>query len=136
MAIALIVTGTLAAIALYYASRYVKVGPNEVLIVSGRRTVYVDPKTNQEVFKNFRIYHGGGTFVWPVREKVDHMSVELMTLEIRTPEFFTKFGVPIVVDGIAQIKVRSDDLIPTATAAEMFLSKSREEMNEIAHQMK
>jgi len=41
--------------------------------------------------------------VIPIREKVDTMSVELMTLEIRTPEFFTKFGVPIVVDGIAQI---------------------------------
>lgn len=71
----------------------------------------------------------------PVRERVDFMSVELMTLEIRTPEFFTKFGVPIVVDGIAQIKVRSEDPVAVATAAEMFLSKSTAEMNEIAHQM-
>ena len=29
-----------------------------------------------------------------------------------------------IVDGIAQIKVRSDDPIATATAAEMFLSRS------------
>jgi len=135
MSIILFMLGTLAAVACFYATRYVKVGPNEVLIVSGRKGTYVDPRSGQKVTRNFRIYHGGGTFVWPVREKVDRMSVELMTLEIRTPEFFTKFGVPIVVDGIAQIKVRSDDPIPTATAVEMFLSKSRDEMNETAHQM-
>jgi flotillin len=119
----------------FYASRYEKVGPNEVLIVSGRPGTYESPTTMQRTKRNFRIYHGGGTFVWPVRERVDRMSVELMTLEIRTPEFYTKFGVPIVVDGIAQIKVRSDDPIATVTAAEMFLSRSRAEMNEIAHQM-
>lgn len=123
------------ALVAFYASRFQKVGPNEVLIVSGRKTRYVDPKTNEQVVKNFRIFHGGGTFVLPIREKVSRMSVELMTLEIRTPEFFTKFGVPIVVDGIAQIKVLSDDPIATATAAEMFLSKTRAQMNEIAHQM-
>ncbi|MBL8744631.1 MAG: flotillin family protein, partial [Myxococcales bacterium] len=115
--------------------RYRKVGPNKVLIVSGRRGTYLDRATGETVVKSFRIYHGGGTFVLPLREKVDLMSVELMTLEIRTPEFFTKFGVPIVVDGIAQIKVRSDDPLAVATAAEMFLSKTEKEMNEIAHQM-
>jgi len=114
---------------------YEKCGPNEVLIVSGRPTSYTDPETHETVRKNFRIYHGGGTFIWPVRERIDRMSVELMTLEIRTPEFFTKFGVPIVVDGIAQIKVMSDDPMAIATAAEMFLSKTPDQMNEIAHQM-
>ena len=114
---------------------YRKVGPNQVLIISGRRGAYVDPATGESIEKSFRIYHGGGTFVVPLREKVDVMSVELMTLELRTPEFFTKFGVPIVVDAIAQIKVRSDDPLAVATAAEMFLSKTKEEMNEIAHQM-
>lgn len=117
------------------AASYKKVGPNEVLIVSGRRAAYVDRETGERVQKSFAVLHGGGTLVLPIREKVDRMSVELMTLEIRTPEFFTKFGVPIVVDGIAQIKVRSDDPVALATAAEMFLSKSAREMNEIAHQM-
>lgn len=118
-----------------YASRYEKVGPNEVLIVSGRKSCMTDPETGEKVVKNFSIYHGGGTLVLPIRERVDRMSVELMTLEICTPEFFTEYGIPIVVDGIAQIKVLSDDSISVATAAEMFLSKTKEEMNEIAHQM-
>lgn len=118
----------------YYSSKYEKVGPNEVLIVSGRPGSYTAPD-GSKVDKNFRIYHGGGTFVWPIRERVDRLSLELMTLEIRTPEFYTKFGVPIIVDGIAQIKVRSDDTSSLITAAEMFLSKTRTEMNEIALQM-
>ncbi|MGE0707109.1 MAG: flotillin family protein [Planctomycetota bacterium] len=120
---------------IYIASRYEKVGPNEVLIVSGRRGRYECGETGQTVEKNFRVYHGGGTFVMPIRERVDRMSVELMTLEIETPPFFTKFGMPIEVDGIAQIKVMSDDPISIVTAAEMFLSKTAEEMNQIAHQM-
>ncbi|MFY9235465.1 MAG: SPFH domain-containing protein [Fimbriimonadaceae bacterium] len=118
----------------FYAAKYEKVGPNEVLIVSGRPSSYT-AQDGSRVHKNFRIYHGGGTFVWPVRERVDRLNLELMTLEIRTPEFYTKFGVPIIVDGIAQIKVRSDDPTALITAAEMFLSRSRTEMNEIALQM-
>jgi flotillin len=122
-------------ITLVCSVQYRKVGPNEVLIVSGRKCVYVDPSTGNDVRKNFSVHHGGGTFVVPLRERVDVMSVELMTLEIETPEFYTKLGVPIVVNGIAQIKVRSDDPFAIATAAEMFLSKTKAEMNEIAHQM-
>lgn len=127
---------TVAASAIAVAiSGYRKVGPNRVLVVSGRRGHFLDPSTGEAHQKSFRIYHGGGTFVLPLFERVDVMSVELMTLELRTPEFFTKYGVPIVVDAIAQIKVRSDDPLAVATAAEMFLGKSASEMNEIAHQM-
>ena len=130
-AAALILVG----VATFYATHFQKSGPNEVLIVSGRRATYIDPDTGASIVKNFAIYHGGGTFILPIRERADRMSVELMTLEILTPEFFTKFGIPIVVDAIAQIKVSSDDPLRIATAAEMFLSKSTAEMNQIAHQM-
>ncbi len=114
-------------------NRWEKVGPNEVLIVSGRPHVYEGADGSRHA-KGFSIIHGGWTFVRPW-EKADRMKLELMTLEINTPAFYTKYGVPIVVDGIAQIKVRSDDLIATATAAEMFLSKSVDDLNQIAHQM-
>lgn len=114
-------------------ARWEKVGPNEVLIVSGRPHSYTAADGTAHRL-SFAIIHGGWTFVRPW-ERADRMTLELMTLEIKTPEFYTKFGVAIIVDGIAQIKVRSDDLVATATAAEMFLSKSREELNQIAHQM-
>lgn len=114
-------------------ARLEKVGPNEVLIVSGRSRDFT-AADGTHTHRGFSIIHGGYTFVKPW-ERADRMSLELMTLEIKTPEFYTKFGVAIVVDGIAQIKVRSDDSAATATAAEMFLSKSRDDLNQIAHQM-
>ncbi len=83
-------------------SRYVKVGPNHVLIVSGRRRRITTPD-GKTIEIGFRLVRGGGTFVWPVIEMAEMMSLELMTLEVRTPEVYTSMGVPIQVDGIAQI---------------------------------
>jgi flotillin len=76
-----------------WASRYTKVGPNDVLIVSGRRHRFVDFE-GQAGFRGFRIVKGGGTFVWPVIEKVDILSLELLTIDVQTPEVYTSKGVP------------------------------------------
>jgi len=115
-----------------YASRYVKVGPNTVLVISGkRRNIRAADGSLQSV--GFRIRVGGGAFVWPVLERVDTLSLEIMTLEVRTPEVYTSQGVPIVVDGIAQIKVRGDD-VSIRTAAEQFLGQSQTQIAQIALQ--
>jgi flotillin len=113
-------------------SRYVKVGPNHVLIVSGRRRRIITPD-GKTIEIGFRLVRGGGTFVWPVIEMAEMMSLELMTLEVRTPEVYTSMGVPIQVDGIAQIKVRNDD-VSIRTASEQFLSKGMEQVRMIALQ--
>src|SRR6185503_14218287 len=77
-----------------WASRYTKVGPNEVLVISGRKRGIVDPDgTAREV--GYRIVKGGGVFVWPVFEKVDVLSLELMTIDVQTPEVYTSKGVPV-----------------------------------------
>src|ERR1051325_9305973 len=115
-----------------WASRYTKVGPNQVLVISGRKHRMVDPDgTAREV--GFRIVKGGGVFVWPVYEKVDLLSLELMTIDVQTPEVYTSKGVPVKVDGVAQIKVKGDD-VSISTAAEQFLSKGSDEIKNIAMQ--
>jgi len=101
-------------------SRYQKVGPNEALIVygGGRQT---------------HIVVGGGRFIWPYINQVQRLSLELMTLEVTTQEVYTEYGVPVTVDGIAQVKVdRNDEMI--RTAAERFLGKSPTEVCAIALQ--
>ncbi len=113
-------------------SRYTKVGPNQVLVVSGRKHRYADPDGTDRA-RGFRIVKGGGTFVYPVVEKVDILSLELLTIDVQTPEVYTSKGVPVKVDGVAQIKVKGDD-ISIATAAEQFLSKSVDEIKNIAMQ--
>ena len=119
-------------IALIWASRYTKAGPNQVLIISGSKRKLTDPDGNvKEV--GFRVVKGGGTFVIPVKEKVDVLSLELLTIDVQTPEVYTSKGVPVKVDGVAQIKVKGDD-ISIATAAEQFLSKSVDDIKNIAMQ--
>jgi flotillin len=115
-----------------WASRYTKVGPNQVLVVSGRKHRLVEADgTTREV--GFRVVKGGGVFVWPVLEKVDILSLELLTIDVQTPEVYTSKGVPVKVDGVAQTKVKGDD-ISIATAAEQFLSKGVEDIKNIAMQ--
>ena len=117
---------------LIWASRYTKAGPNQVLIISGSKRRLIDPD-GKEREVGFRVVKGGGTFVIPVKEKVDVLSLELLTIDVQTPEVYTSKGVPVKVDGVAQIKVKGDD-ISIATAAEQFLSKSVEDIKNIAMQ--
>src|SRR5580704_10951156 len=111
-----------------FVSRYTKVGPNQVLIVSGRKHTLED---GSQV--GFRIVKGGGTFVLPIFEKVDLLSLELLTIDVQTPEVYTSKGVPVKVDGVSQIKVKGDD-VSIRTSAEQFLGKSQDEIRNIATQ--
>lgn len=120
-----------AAIAL--SSRLKKVGPNQVLIISGRGEAAVDPHTGERSRRRYRIVTGGSAFIWPVLERVDILSLELITIEVRTEEVYTVKGVPVTVDGVAQIKIGSDD-VSIATAAERFLSKTQQEILHVAHE--
>jgi flotillin len=115
-----------------WASRYTKVGPNQVLVISGRKHKMVDPDGNTRDI-GFRVVKGGGVFVWPVVEKVDILSLELLTIDVQTPEVYTSKGVPVKVDGVAQVKVKGDD-ISIATASEQFLSKGVDDIKNIAMQ--
>ncbi|MHC4861046.1 MAG: flotillin family protein, partial [Planctomycetota bacterium] len=60
-------------------------------------------------------------------------SLELLTLDVKTPEVYTKLGVPVIVDGVAQIKTKGDD-VSIAVAAEQYLSKGKNEVTRIALQ--
>src|SRR5438874_6160780 len=124
MEVALIVAGSvLVAVALIafavWAHQYTKVGPNEVLIISGR--------------KGYRIVRGGGTYVRPFREKVQRLSLELMQFDVRIGETYTMHGVPVQIDGVCMIKIEgTDDGI--GRAAEQFLSRGGEDIVRTAMQ--
>src|SRR3954468_4457202 len=102
-----------------WAHQYTKVGPNEVLIISGRR--------GRKRAHGYRIVRGGGTFVWPFRERVQRLSLELMQFDVRTQETYTTHGVPVQIDGVCMVKI--DGTEPgIERAAEQFLSRSREDI--------
>ncbi|MBN1680393.1 MAG: flotillin family protein [Anaerolineae bacterium] len=112
-----------------YASRVRKVGPNEVLVISGRK------QRNRETgeVEPYRIVKGGRAFIWPILERVDLLLLEIMTIEVTTEDVYTKQGVAVTLEGVAQVKVASDD-VSIRTAAERFLSKSRAEIINVAHE--
>ncbi len=114
------------------ARRYKKVGPNQVMIISGRK-YKIKTADNRFDEVGFRIRRGGGAFIMPLVEKVDLLSLEIMTLDITTPEVYTKPGVPIIVDGVAQVKVGGDEQ-SIRTSAEQFLGKTPEQIKDIALQ--
>ena len=68
-----------------------------------------------------------------VVQNASFLTLQVHTLDIRTPEVYTMHGVPVMVDGVAQIKVKGD-MESIATAAEQFLGKPDEELKNIATQ--
>ena len=94
-----------------------KVGPNEVLVVSGRGRV--------------KFITGGADMVIPLFQTWNHLSLEVMTLDVTTPEVYTPQGVPLIVEGVAQIKIKKDEASLRA-AAERFLGKEPQEITKIA----
>ena len=115
------------------AKRYKKVGPNQVMVISGRKHMVAQVGKEPQDFTGFRIRKGGGAFIMPLLERVDILSLEVMTLDFTTPEVYTKPGVPIVVDGVAQVKIRGDES-SIRTAAEQFLGKTVDQIKTIALQ--
>src|ERR1700739_451666 len=92
------------------ARMYRKAGPNEALIVYG--------------FRGPRVIKGHGTIIFPMVEACRELSLELMSFDVAPQQdLYTKQGVAVTVEAVAQIKVRSDQE-SILTAAEQFLSKT------------
>lgn len=109
----------------YWASRYTGVGPNQVLIVSGRKFQLPDGR-----FIGFRMVKSGDTFVYPEFEKADALSLEVMRIDMPRVRARTAGGRAMEADCVAQVNIRSDDT-SIVVAAERFLSKSPAEIKDI-----
>jgi len=92
---------------LVFRVRYKKAGPDEALIVFGRRKLLGKKfRSEKGEIEGFRIIRGGGTFVWPAWEQYEVLSLRMMTLEIDLPHVYTVQGIPINVKAVAQVKVQ------------------------------
>src|SRR3954452_18096313 len=96
--------------AMVFAGFLRKVAPNEALIVYGLRGT--------------RVVTGHGTIVMPIIEHAHTLSLELMSFDVAPKQdMYTKQGVAVTVEAVAQIKVKSDTM-SIKTAAEQFLTKT------------
>jgi flotillin len=97
----------------FLARLYRKAGPHEALIVYG--------------FRSKRVVVGRGTVVFPMVENCHELSLELMSFDVAPQQdLYTKQGVAVTVEAVAQIKVKSDTE-SIWTASEQFLTKSDQE---------
>src|SRR6201990_3489095 len=97
----------------FLASLYRKAGPHEALVVYG--------------FRGTRIVKGHGTVIFPMIEAFRGLSLELMSFDVApVQDLYTKQGVAVTVEAVAQIKVKSD-LESIQTASEQFLTKTPEQ---------
>jgi flotillin len=109
------VIGGLAALVIFmvfgmFARLYRKVGPNEALVVYGVRGI--------------RVVKGNGTIIIPMIENARELSLELMSFDVAPQQdLYTKQGVAVTVEAVAQIKVKSDRE-SILTASEQFLTKT------------
>src|SRR5512132_156253 len=96
-----------------FAKLFRKAGPHEAIIVYG--------------FRGTRIVKGKGTVIFPMIESSRGLSLELMSFDVAPQQdLYTKQGVAVTVEAVAQIKVKSDPE-SIQTAAEQFLTKTDQE---------
>jgi flotillin len=93
-----------------FARLYRKAGPHEALVVYG--------------FRGTRIIKGRGSVIFPMVENCRLLSLELMSFDVAPQQdLYTKQGVAVTVEAVAQIKVKSDPE-SIQTASEQFLTKT------------
>ncbi|HIC7188872.1 TPA: flotillin family protein [Enterococcus faecalis] len=116
-----------------FVSKYQTAKPVEALIISGSylgsKNVHVDEGGNK-----IKIVRGGGAFVLPVFQRSNRISLLSSKLDVSTPEVYTEQGVPVMCDGTSIIKIGSS-VEEIATAAEQFLGKTTEELENEAREV-
>lgn len=100
--------------------------PNEIVILSGRKRTLPDGS-----IVGYRIIRGGRALRIPIIEKAARMSLEVIPIELHVSNCYSKGGIPLTVNAIANIKIDSKE--PTlGNSVERFLGMKREEILQIA----
>jgi flotillin len=99
--------------------------PNEVLIFSGRQ------RRTAEGVVGFRIIKGGRGWRVPLFERVDRLDLTNMIIEVEVRGAYSKGGIPLNVQGVANIKIAGHEPVLRA-AVERLLGKSRDDIVKMA----
>jgi len=123
--------GVLAAMALF-ARNYIKVPPSMVAIFYGRKHTIVDEKGNRATV-GFRVVRGGAALRVPLLEQVEYLSLNIMSIQLKIQRAYTKEGVPVTVEAVANVKIAGDDM-SLRSASERFLGMGQEEIKGVIFQ--
>jgi flotillin len=97
-----------------------------VLIFAGSRTAIDDKRS-----VGYRLVKGGSGIQVPLLEKTFRMDLTNMIIELRVSNAYSKGGIPLTVEGVANIKIAGEE--PTIhNAIERLLGKSRKDIEQLA----
>lgn len=100
--------------------------PNEVLIFAGSSR-----RLDNERKVGYRLVKGGSSVRVPLLERALRMDLSNMIIELRVSNAYSKGGIPLTVDGVANIKVAGEE--PAIhNAIERLLGKSRQQIEQMA----
>lgn len=103
--------------------------PSEVLIFAGSRHSVGD--SQQKV--GYRLVKGGSSVRVPLLEQAFRMDLSNMIIELKVNNAYSKGGIPLMVESVANIKVAGEE--PTIhNAIERLLGKSRKEIEKLAQE--
>ncbi len=111
-----------------FSRNYIKVSPNLVAVLSGRKRKLPDGRV-----VGYRMVKGGAALRIPLLEKVEYLSLNVMTIPLEIRRAYTLKGVPVSVKAVANVKVRGDDTSLQA-AAERFLSMTHDQIQKVIFQ--
>lgn len=106
--------------------------PNEVLIFSGGHRKLATPQGDERTV-GYRIVQGGRGIRIPLIEVVDRMNLTNMVIELRVTGAYSRGGIPLNVQGVANVKI-SSKTAQLANAIERFLGMSREQIMQVARE--
>ena len=128
IAVIAVILGVFVVCAIVVVNRLIHIcAPNEVLIFSGtHRRV-----GNRQV--GYRLVQGGRGIRMPLVERVDRLDLTNMIIDVRVTGAYAKGGIPLNVEGVANLKIASDE-ITLGNAIERFLGKPRAEIMRVARE--
>jgi len=127
-AIVVMVSLTLFIVFVLFSRNYLKVSPNVVAVLSGRKRKLPDGR-----IVGYRMVKGGAALRWPLLEKVEYLALNVFTIPLEIKRAYTLKGVPVSVKAVANVKIRSDDTSLQA-AAERFLGMSHDQIQRVIFQ--
>ncbi len=100
--------------------------PNRVLIFSGRKHTLPDGSV-----VGYRVVHGGRGVRIPLIETVSTLDMRIFPVQVVVHNAFSKGGIPLSVQAIANVKIASDP-VHLRAAAERFLDTPIQRIAEVA----
>ncbi len=130
----LVLAALVIAVLVVLATNYRKVGPNEVLIVSGGLSQKVTEPDGTLRTVGYKMCVGGGSLVIPPFQTAQVLPLEICTVNVKASHALTRAGVHLNSKGLAQVKVGSSEA-EIRIAAEQFLGKGASAIVEISSQV-